>query len=276
MKTLYISDLDGTLLNETAKLSPYTIEILNRQMEKGMHFSIATARSEASVKSILSPLHLKLPVVLMNGAVIYDMEEGKYKKVEYLSASGLTHLLTVIKEHNLSGFLYEIKDNKLTTYYQNLSTKALRDFYEERVNKYNKYFVPIPDFTQTDTQHLMYFTLLDTKETLEPAYQILKEHKDLAVAFYRDIYPEEELWYLEIFSAKATKYNAVQFLRQEYQFDTIIGFGDNLNDLPFFKACDKACAVENAKVEVKAAAHEIIGSHKEDGVARWIRRNVEC
>jgi len=274
MKTLYISDLDGTLLNEAAQLSPYTIETLNQQIEKGMHFSIATARSLASVKSILAPLNLNLPVVLMNGAAIYDTNTGSYKKIEYFSPSGLSHILNLIHELNLSGFLYEIKNNELTTYYQNLSTKALQDFYNERVNKYNKYFVQTPDYSQIDREHLMYFTLLDTKEKLEPAYEKLKEHKDLAVAFYRDIYPEEELWYLEIFSVKATKYNAVQYLRNEYRYDVIIGFGDNLNDLPFFRACNKAYAVENARIEVKAAAHEIIGNHKEDGVAKWIRRNV--
>ncbi|BCJ96788.1 Cof-type HAD-IIB family hydrolase [Anaerocolumna cellulosilytica] len=274
MKTLYISDLDGTLLNEAAQLSPYTIETLNEQIQRGMDFSIATARSLASVKTILAPLNLNLPIVLMNGAAIYDMDAGSYKKVEYLSPSGLNHILNVIHELDLSGFLYEINNSELTTYYQNLETKALKDFYNERVHKYNKYFVQIPNFAQLDREHLMYFTLLDTKEKLEPAYKKLKEHGDLAVAFYRDIYPEEELWYLEIFSTKATKYNAVAYLRNQLQYDVIIGFGDNLNDLPFFKACDKALAVENARVEVKTAAHEIIGHHKEDGVAKWIRRNV--
>lgn len=45
MKTLFISDLDGTLFNKSTQLSQYTIEILNHIIQKGYYFSYATARS---------------------------------------------------------------------------------------------------------------------------------------------------------------------------------------------------------------------------------------
>ena len=43
MKTLYISDLDGTLLNPNAELSAYTKDTLNRMIADGLCFSVATA-----------------------------------------------------------------------------------------------------------------------------------------------------------------------------------------------------------------------------------------
>jgi len=72
---------------------------------------------------------------------------------------------------------------------------------------------------------------------------------------------------MEVSSAKASKYNAVMFLRRKYGFDKIVGFGDNLNDLPLFRACDETYAVENARDEVKSAATGIIPSNTENGVA---------
>ena len=36
MKTLYISDLDGTLLNANAELSGYTVQTLNRLIDNGV------------------------------------------------------------------------------------------------------------------------------------------------------------------------------------------------------------------------------------------------
>ena len=44
MKTLYVTDLDGTLLNTHDTINPYSIEIINRLVEQGMLFTYATAR----------------------------------------------------------------------------------------------------------------------------------------------------------------------------------------------------------------------------------------
>ena len=52
MKTLYISDLDGTLLNRNAELSAYTKAVLNRVIAEGLCFSVATARPVATADYI--------------------------------------------------------------------------------------------------------------------------------------------------------------------------------------------------------------------------------
>ena len=273
MNTLYISDLDGTLLNKEAEISEYTRNTLNELINKGMKFSIATARSAATVNDILKGIPLSLPVILMNGVLIYDFTGKSYINIEYLPEESLAFIISTLKKYHLTGFLYEIKNDTQTTYYERLDNKAQRDFYEERVRKYQKPFTHTSDFTLVNPEHIIYLALLDRQENLEPAYQQLKSCPGIAMAYYKDIYSEDELWYLELFSKEATKYNAVQYLRSIYRYDTIVGFGDNLNDLPLFKACDITCAVKNAKEELKAAATHIIGSNTDDGVARWLRRN---
>ena len=82
---LFISDLDGTLLNGNAEVTEFTRDTLNRLMAKGLNFTAATARTLASAGKILSGLDLKLPVILMNGVLIYDMAEKKYVKINSLS-----------------------------------------------------------------------------------------------------------------------------------------------------------------------------------------------
>lgn len=42
---LYVSDLDGTLLNENQEISDQTAKIINGLIETGLHFTVATARS---------------------------------------------------------------------------------------------------------------------------------------------------------------------------------------------------------------------------------------
>ena len=45
MSTLYVSDLDGTLLRSNETTSEYTNYVINSLVDKGMIFFYATARS---------------------------------------------------------------------------------------------------------------------------------------------------------------------------------------------------------------------------------------
>ena len=71
-KTLYLSDLDGTLLQNDASLSPFAVRELNRMIEKGLCFSISSARSTGTVIGILDGLRLTVPIALFNGVIYYD------------------------------------------------------------------------------------------------------------------------------------------------------------------------------------------------------------
>ena len=58
MKTLYLSDLDGTLLRSNERLSDYTIKTINQFVEKGGLFSYATARSLVTASTVTKGLNI--------------------------------------------------------------------------------------------------------------------------------------------------------------------------------------------------------------------------
>ena len=268
-KQLFISDLDGTLLNENIEVSDYTKKVLNELTAKGLEFSIATARSAASVGCILDGISMKYPIVLMNGAMVYNLETKKYIKVAYMKEKQVEWIAECMHRFDITGFAYSVKNHQLITYYEEIRTKGQRAFYEERVNRYHKKFTRISHFSDLTKEGIAYFCITGPKEKLEPLFLKLKKEEELNFAYYEDIY-SDDLWYLEIFSKEASKYHAVEFLREYTHADYITGFGDNLNDLPLFQACDKKIAVSNAKKELKEAADEIILSNKEDGVAKYL------
>ena len=78
MKTLYISDLDGTLLDSTGRLSNTTTTLLKDIIASGIHFTCATARTEATTSKILAEIPLSAPCILMNGVVILDLQKNHY------------------------------------------------------------------------------------------------------------------------------------------------------------------------------------------------------
>lgn len=274
MRTLYVTDLDGTLLSPSVTLTKRTIRILNDLIAQGLLFTVATARSIASVKYILKDLQLNLPIILMNGVCIYDPVNKDYIRIESFSPEDTKALLAMIEQNHLKGFMYTINNGELETYYEELSNKALKDFYNERVNKYYKSFTRVDSFTSLAGDPIIYFTLMDYKENLEQLYHMINELSSINCVFYKDNY-SKDMWYLEIFSKNASKYHAMNFLRDYLSIDTAIGFGDNQNDMALFDACDKSFAVDNAIDELKRRADGVIGRNTEDAVAVWLEQNGE-
>lgn len=60
MRTFYVTDLDGTLLNSNDRINPYSIETINSLVEKGMLFTYATARSLVSASVVARGLSTQI------------------------------------------------------------------------------------------------------------------------------------------------------------------------------------------------------------------------
>ena len=75
--TLYISDLDGTLLTSGQIISRESLDIINELINKGMLFSYATARSIITARKVTNGLNIKYPVIVNNGAFIIDNATGE-------------------------------------------------------------------------------------------------------------------------------------------------------------------------------------------------------
>ena len=71
------------------------------------------------------------------------------------------------------------------------------------------------------------------------------------------------------------KLTELKHWRNTLIFEKIIGFGDNLNDLPMFEFADEAYAPANAVDEIKAIATGVIGHHDEDAIALYIKERYE-
>ena len=272
-RTLYISDLDGTLLNKNAELSLHTKNILNQMISDGVCFSVATARTAATALKILDGVDWNFPLVLLNGVLAYDTENNRYTQILTVNAKTVGIILTVFDKMNVTGLMYRLSNNEQMTYYESLENKALRDFVELRRAKYNKGFIHTENFSDLSFEDVIYFTVIDTYEKIMSVHDALSDILGINPEVYKDIY-SPDLWFLEVFSSKASKYNAVIKLRETYGFDRVVGFGDNLNDLPLFEACDVKVAVQNANPKVKADADYICEANDKDGVVKWIAEDL--
>lgn len=269
-KTLYISDLDGTLFDPDANITAYTADILNSLTAQGMDLSIATARSVYSVKPKLAAVDISVPCILMNGVSIYDLKNDCFINNEYIAPADSAELLKAFERHGQHCFMYRIDHEVLTCYYSEITTKVMQSFAEVRKNEYKKPFVQCCLADRAD-ENTVYFTSTGAYEDLLPVKLEAEKIAGVDTAFYLDVY--NDAWYLEIFSHRASKSNGIKFLREKYGYERVVAFGDNLNDLPMFEQADLKIAVGNARDEVKAAADIVIGNNRNNGVAEWLAAN---
>lgn len=272
--TLYISDLDGTLLTSKGIISDQAACILNGLTEEGMLFTVATARSASSAVPLLEKLRLRLPVILMNGAVIYDLAKKENVSVRAIPAGTARAALAAFERHAKAPFFTRLNNKELEVCFTRLNLDINRKYYEDRRHAPGKAFIQMERLTVAESAPPVYLALFDRYEELLPVARELSEIAGLSHVFYQDTY--SDYWLIEAFSSDASKPAGAATLRDLAGARRMVAFGDNLNDLPLFAVCDESYAVANAHERVRQAATGVIASNEEDAVAQFLleRRSV--
>lgn len=268
MKTIYVSDLDGTLLRSDETVSEYTCGVINSLTENGMIFSYATARSLITAKKVTQGLNAKIPLIVYNGAFIIDNVSG-----EILLESYFDDNVSDILDDLFSAGIYPIV-------YAYVDGKEKFSFIAERCTRGENLFVdsrkgdirtnPVKTIAELKAGKIFYIACIDEPEKLEPFYE--KYRETCHCVYQRDIYSHEQ--WLEIMPEKTSKSNAVMRLKKMLDCDRVVVFGDGRNDIDMFQAADESYAVRNAHDDLKGYASGVILSNNEDGVAKWLEENA--
>lgn len=279
VKTLYVSDLDGTLLQPDARLSDRAVELLNGAIADGQLFTIATARTPATVAPILERVDMRLPAIVMTGAALWDTHTHRYDRVQYMQRESAEGLLDVYRRMGTPTFVYTLADDMIDIYHIGEVSDLERRFIEERTGNpfkrlhtdldsktADELWMPGPGF---DADRVVLFYGMRSSEQAEQTYGESCKVAGCRPQYYYDIFGEE-VGIIEAFSDTATKALAVKALAEREGAERIVVFGDNINDLPMMQVADVAVAVENALPEVKAAADIVIGPNTADAVAEFI------
>ncbi len=135
MKTLYVSDLDGTLLNAKKNITPYTARVLNACIEKGMLFTVATARMAYACDYRLEGIRLSTPGILTNGVFLYDFGKREYVSVEEMDPPLVPAVTDAFRKNGCPCFLYTLKDGRISIYYNDVRLREQTQYYSEKALK---------------------------------------------------------------------------------------------------------------------------------------------
>lgn len=267
-RTLYVTDLDGTLLTDGATLSPFTTEMVNRFLAQGGLFTYATARGFGSASRILKDLNLHLPAVTFNGTFVVDPKTGAHHHACRLDPEVRGDLLERMLGLGVYPVVYSIIDGReRVTWAEGRQTAGIQRYLDQRPHDTRKR--PVRRAEELLDGEVFYMTLIDERQAIEDLLPRMEGLPGIRVHTLEDTYRPGEYW-LEISPPDAGKDRGIGRLREMLGVDRVVCFGDNLNDIAMFAAADEAYAVGNAKEALKVVATGVIGTNEEDGVARYL------
>lgn len=267
MRTLYVTDLDGTLLNSNDQISQYSIQTINGLVAKGMQFTYATARSLVSASVVAKGLSTTIPVIAYNGVLIINPDTGEVISFLSFTKEETEDAIGILREHGGNPLVYAYVDGvERVSYMTGRENEGIRHYLDSR--KRDRRFRPLADETCLYQGDIFYFTCIADREELLPLYEIFVRDERFRVTLQQELYRPE--YFLEIMPKKASKAEAIKSLKEIWRCDRIVSFGDAVNDIPMFEISDECYAVANARPELKARATGVIASNDEDGVAKWL------
>ncbi|MBO5936648.1 MAG: HAD family hydrolase [Clostridia bacterium] len=268
MKTLFLSDLDGTFLNSNGEISENSRRIISQLIDKGVLFTVATARTYATVMQMFKGINLPCPLVLMNGVTLYDPSKKKIISSNPIPTELGNRIIAEFRKRNIEPMLYFQQGETLEIYYSVLTNDYQREYVAQRTDCNGKKFICSPEGVSIEGRNLVYIVCLDFYENIKDVYEAVSEFEDAHCMFYKDNY--SDMYFLEIITRTVSKASGALQVKEAVGADRMIAFGDNLNDIPLFEAADEAYAVSNAHDDLKKLATAVIDSNDSDAVARFI------
>jgi len=270
MKPIYITDLDHTFLRTDQTISEFSTHIWNAKSAEAI-LSIATARSFQKSKQFLKKLHLKYPLILLDGTMIVTPDK-KAISIKTLNKTLGDAIINESKKFDTLPFIITLNDIKsldesflFPTQVNTHQSAVLKNYHDDP-----RMLECAQIRAKEMNLKLVYF---GEYKVLHPLSLHLK--KTFAHELEYKLSPENysDGWFLTLLHPEGDKANALKKVSEylERDLSDVTVFGDSINDIGIFKLAGTAVAVSNALDEVKAVANIILKrSNDEDGVAHYI------
>ena len=260
MVKLIMTDIDGTLIPDgTMDINPEYFEVIEKLVEKGIIFVVASGRHMSSVKKVFAPVLDKIWVASQNGNVL--TYHGKSRIIKSIPQEwGREMWRQFSKLKGVEGVL-DTATEMYCPFEETSMYKILADEYHFNVTGtggWNQ--VPEEDFSMMTLYHP------------QSAENICKELVEDKRKGKLEFLTSGKYW-VDIVMPEVGKGTALEEICRQLGIapEETIAFGDNLNDISMIQSAGKGYAVNTAREETKKAADEVIPGYAENGVLEVLK-----
>ncbi len=258
---LIVSDLDGTIKDTGQPIHPFTIEVLTRLPELGIHFTLASGRSLASLRPYAEELKITIPLVLANGCIIQSLD-GTIHLRELMPVEVTRKILLITDQENSDLVIFS--DDRL--FFKRMTDNIDRVFGKL---KNSVHVVGSWDSIEDLLPEVNKFMIIDwqSQENLAKLESIFDRELEGRAEYLRT-----NINHLELMPKGVNKATGLKHLAEELhiRMDEILAFGDFENDAAMLAEVGLGVAVENACELAKQSANLIVGSCADNGPAKFL------
>lgn len=248
---LIASDLDGTLLDGKGRITQETAEAIRKAQNAGVKIVAATGRSWSTAHEIFTDVGLAVDYILLNGAEFRN-SDGKVIYQETMDNGTGNEVLEY--------FLSEKMDVEVITdmgeYATNTDVCRMASEFSEYVSIQKQ----MPGM-------LKLFSFSDSQERVESCRKGVQCFQGISVTSSAE-------WNIEVTAGQAQKGRMLTRAAGYYGIfpEEVIVFGDGYNDETLFCGFRHSRAMENAVPLICSLAEKVIGSNRNNGVAKEINQ----
>ncbi|MGI6777539.1 MAG: HAD family hydrolase [Acetivibrionales bacterium] len=255
--TLLVCDMDGTLLNSENRISDENLQALTRYTQSGGKFTLATGRTEVSVKGFMERLPVNAPAILGNGTLLYDFQRGEAIWSLFLE-KGISRVAQDILDAFPETGVLVYKPGRIT---------CLRKSQETEICRRNELAYYNEQLLDEVREPWLKILIADKPEKLERIEKYL-DSKELPIRMVRST-----SIFLEILPPGVSKGTALDELIKVIgcRKSDVYAVGDNLNDIELLNRAGVGIAVKNAHEELKKSADICVCSNDEHMVVEVVK-----
>ncbi|MFC2949098.1 Cof-type HAD-IIB family hydrolase [Virgibacillus sediminis] len=283
---LIATDLDGTLLNQKGEVSRENAEAIQKAVDRGLQFVVATGRSYGAAGKPLKEVGLSAPVICLNGALTYSEDRKVLRSVplDRKTAKNIQELcdqLGMYFEFFTSNGVYSTNQEQflqvmidiMKSANPHMSEAEIIEGAEQRFQDEQVEFISDNEqvFAVEGLEIYKILAFSMDKAKLAEVRESLQGEEQLAITSSGDIN-------LEFNHPAAQKGIALQSLAGSMGIDMgdVMTLGDNFNDASMLQMAGRSVAMGNAEEEIKAMCSHVTGTNEENGVAAAIEEMLDA
>ncbi len=263
MIKLFVSDIDGTLLESGKKIPAKNIAAVQKMVAAKITVTIATGRMYRAALPVAKELGVNVPIITYNGALIKSVE-GEIIHSEYLPKNLIVEIVNFFESKNW--YMQSYSNDELFYPFKN----EYSELYEtaQKVQGAEIGWQGLRERTEKVCKILG--ITANAAETLERT-KILKAEFGDKIAVTKS-HPQ----FIEIMLPGVSKAAAVKILAEKLgvKKSEIMAIGDSENDLPMLQAAGQSVAMGNGTDEVKKSCTFVTGNCADGGFADAVEKFV--
>jgi len=256
-------DVDGTLLDGEQRLRDEVVNFLRELKNNGVIISLATGRSLQRVLQFTDRIDDEMPLILMNGAWVHDLESGNDWRALNLGKDETLRAIKLLREWGYEIIVQKPIPEAHIFFYDTLEkdNKERRERIQRNFDRCHQ----VDDLITVIENGAAEITILDTDERILKCREMLYQAGlDCRLTYSTSPFNPDYSW-LEILHPDATKGKALEFLagRLGIAREDVLAVGDNHNDLDMIEWAGVGAAMGHSGAEIRTKADIVLP--KEDG-----------